>query len=172
MRGSADGSGQPEIKINDRLLIRLHRDSDKLDEVVGYDEFGNCEFHLEQMDDFQWWMRWYSTQGRSLPQELIVNLGPSGAEYDLERPNTLRDEKHLPEEYKTKPEDISKEVDYFIRYYGMKRLLEEMIKSTKVIRFEKHLKQPEGEYMDKLVTDLQVALKNYEERYNEDTEPE
>lgn len=60
------------------------------------------------------------------------------------------------------------EVDHFIRQFGMKRLLEEMIANTTAARDEK----PDQGYLDTLVKDLTTALKNYEGRYARDTDEE
>jgi hypothetical protein len=171
MRGAPDFPAQPEIVISPRLLIRLHRDQKPnegpLDEVVTLDENGECDFHLEQMDDFQWWMRWYSTKARPLPRELIVRLGPSGAYQEFDPPRMHEDEKHMLPEYRTPPENITQEVDHFIRYFGMKRLLEEMIASTKAASRDEKTNWPDRDssYLDKLVEDLATTLKNYEGRY-------
>lgn len=162
-----NGPGQPEIVISPRLLIRLHKKDNTLDEVVTHDENGECDFHLEQMDDFQWWMRWYSTKARPLPRDLIVNLGPSGAIQSFDPPRTFEDEQWTPPEYKTPPENIKQEVDHFIRYFGMKRLLEEMIASTQAASRDEKTNWPDRDssYLDKLVEDLNMTLKNYEGRY-------
>jgi len=171
MRGVADGPGQPEIVISPRLLIRLHSKQKpgegSLDEVVTHDENGECDFHLEQMDDFQWWMRWYSTKARPLPRELIVRLGPSGAYQEFDPPMNHADEKYCHEEDKTPPEKIPQQVDHFIRYFGMKRLLQEMIASTQAVSRDEKTNWPsrDSSYLDKLAEDLNTALNNYEGRH-------
>jgi hypothetical protein len=172
MRGVADGPGQPEIIISPRLLIRLHRagaetQAGLLDEVVTHDENGECDFHLEQMDDFQWWMRWYSTKARPLARELIVNIGPGGAIQSFDPPRDFSDEKYTHEEYKTPPASISQEIDHFVRYFGMKRTLEEIIANIAKAKQDEKTNWPNRDtsYLDKLVEDLTLTLKNYEGRY-------
>lgn len=177
MRGATDGPHQPEIKINERLLLRLLRKQEEgkgpLDEVVCYDEYGNCEFHLEKMSDVSWWMRFYSTKGRPIPRELVVWLGPSGANLEFEEPYTHEDEKKNLGDGDERNQEIADEVGEFIRYYGMKRLLEEMISSTDKQKKEETDNWPNRDtsYLGKLSEDLGVALKNYVDRYNEDYGP-
>lgn len=62
-----------EEKIGERLLIRYHDDG-TLDEIVALDANGACEFHMEQLDDNLFWMRFSSTKERPLPQELVVTM--------------------------------------------------------------------------------------------------
>lgn len=172
-RGLPDSPNQPEIKINERLLLRLLKNPKEkegpLDEVVCYDEYGNCEFHLEKMDDMQWWMRFYSTKGRQIPREVVVRIGPSGAYLEFEEPYTHQDDGLDP----TPPEEITKEVGFFLRYYGMKMLLKEMISFTEKSEGEERLNWPDREvtYLQILREDLTLALQNYEGRYNDDHGP-
>lgn len=133
---------QPEINVSPRLKIRFHKKDNTLDEVITYDENGECDFHMEQMDDFHWWMQWHSTAARPLPREVVVNLGPSGGIVNFEAPNTIKDEKYTPEEYKTKPGTMKQRVDEFIRYFGMGALLEEMIAQTKRARDDEKANWP------------------------------
>lgn len=165
--GNVFGNKPPgEIVVNPRLLIRLHQDG-TLDEVVTRDESGECNFHLEQMDDFQWWMRWYGTKANPLPRELIVNIGPAGALQSFEPPNTFEDEKYTSPEYRTPPENISHEVDRFIRYFGVERLLKEIIDQTGRVKRDDQSNWPERDttYLDKLAEDLTTAMKNYSTNY-------
>ena len=155
-----------EIVVSPRLLIRL-KDDGKLDEVVTRDELNECDFHLEHLDEEQWWMRWYSTKSRPLPRELIINLGSSGAIQSFDPVPNYEDEKWTSPEFRTPPENISKEVDHFIRYFGMKRLLEEMISLNIKAKQDENTNWPDRdtECLDKLTDDLTTTLKNYENRY-------
>ncbi len=54
----------------DNIEVRLHKDG-TLDEVVFYDPYTEqCIFHLEQMSDQHFWMRFYGTT-----QDLVVHIG-------------------------------------------------------------------------------------------------
>jgi hypothetical protein len=155
-----------EVVISPRLMTRLHTDG-TIDEVITRDEAGECNFHMEQMDDFQWWMRFYSTKASPLPRELIVNIGPSGAIQSFDPTRNYEDEVYTPPEYRTLPENITHEVDHFIRYFGMQRLLHEMIAQTERTKRDEKTNWPDRDtnYLDKLVEDLTATLKNYEDRY-------
>ena len=52
------------------IEVRLHADG-TLDGVVVYGPDGRCGYHLEQMTDAVFWMRFYADGG----QDLVVNLG-------------------------------------------------------------------------------------------------
>lgn len=158
MRGPPDGSDQPEIKISNRLLMRLRKDG-TLDEIVANDEFEDCEFHLEDLGEGSWWMRFYSTKGRPLDKELIVSIRPGGISYDYDEPFTHKDESFTPEESRTTPEAIEKEVNHFICYFGMQKLLECMVKYTESMGVKNE------DYIKKLTSDLKNTLTNYESRY-------
>lgn len=160
-------SSQPEIKFGKSLLIRLHDDK-TLDEIVAFDHHGNCFFHMEQMDDNLFWMRFTSTKGLPLDEDLVVWMNTTGPKfevlYEAEPSYKYKDEHY----YKTPEADIAEEVNHFIHYFGMKRLLEEMIQNvTNARKFEKE-KFPErdNEYLQKLAIDLQTTLTNYQNRYN------
>ena len=164
------GSGQPEIKINDRLLIRLCHPflspEGGLDEIITTDKFGDCEFHLERMDQFSWWMRFYSTRGRVLPREVVVWLGPEGGSYELEQPDSHEDEKHQPEECHTPEETIALQIDYFIRYFGVEGMLKRMITNIRSIDEEENHLVPSktASHLTKLAVDLEAVLQNYQRR--------
>lgn len=157
---------QGEIVVNPRLLIRLHSDG-TLDEVVTRDESGDCNFHMEQMDTCQWWMRWYSTKANPLPRELIVNIGPTGAVQSFDPPHAHEDEQYAPPEYRTPPENITHEVEHFIRYFGVERLLKEMIEQAGRVKRDENSNWPKRDtsYLDKLAEDLTTAMKNYSTNY-------
>lgn len=53
--------------------IRLDDDGE-IDEIVTYDNTGQCNFHLERMTDDNFWMRWYSTPEKPLGKELVVHF--------------------------------------------------------------------------------------------------
>ena len=54
----------------DNIEVRLHKDG-TLDEIVMDDPHtGQCLFHLEQMDDYYFWMRCYG-----ITQDLVVHFG-------------------------------------------------------------------------------------------------
>lgn len=86
---------------------------------------------------------------------------------EFDPPRDHSDEKYTQEEYRTPPESIPQQVDHFIRYFGMKRLLEEMIASTKAASRDEKTNWPtrDSSYLDKLADDLNTTLKNYEGRY-------
>jgi hypothetical protein len=167
---SNDSKNIGDIVISQRLTLRPREDG-LTDEVVAFDENGECEFHLEQLDDRkgqnQFWMRWYSTKARPLPRELILNIGPNGAIQSFDPPQNHTDEQFVAEEFKTPPEKIGQEVDHFIRYFGMKRLLEEMIASTVKSKQDEKTNWPDRDigYLDGLINHLTTALKEYEDRY-------
>lgn len=50
------------------IEVRLNDDG-TLDEVVMYDQNGKCVYHLEQMSDCLFWMRFYGDQ-----KDLVVNF--------------------------------------------------------------------------------------------------
>ena len=58
-----------EIKIDDRILIRLHKDG-TLDEIILFNEKGTSIFHMEQMDNHLYWMRAYGKE-----KDLVVWMG-------------------------------------------------------------------------------------------------
>lgn len=155
-----------EIIISPRLMTRLNSDG-TIDEVITRDEAGECNFHMEQMDDFAWWMRFYSTKASPLPRELVINLGPSGAMQSFDPARNYEDEVYTPLEYRTPPENITHEVDHFIRYFGMQRLLHEMIAQTERTKRDEKTNWPDRDtsYLDKLVEDLKLTVKNYEAGY-------
>lgn len=66
-------------------LETRYNDDGTLDEVVMYDAAGKCIFHLEQMSDSCFWMRWEGNEAA-----LVVNIfakqriGPAEEEEDEE----------------------------------------------------------------------------------------
>lgn len=54
----------------DNIEVRLHKNG-TVDEILMYDPHtGHCMFHMEQMDDHYFWMRFYG-----ITQDLVVNIG-------------------------------------------------------------------------------------------------
>lgn len=74
---------QKEIQIGKHLTIRLNDDG-TLDEIISRDVNGEVNFHLEQMSDLNWWMRFYGTKTQPLEHEVIAWIGPEGGKYELE----------------------------------------------------------------------------------------
>jgi hypothetical protein len=63
-------SDDARIVRNGDIEVRLHADG-TLDEVVVYGPDGRCWYHLEQMTDAVYWMRFYAADGG---QDLVVNI--------------------------------------------------------------------------------------------------
>ena len=73
-----DRRGQIEVRTND---------DGSLDEIVMYDAAGTCIFHLEQMNDQCYWLRFYGDPSK---WELVCNVFVRGnrdieAKYEWER---------------------------------------------------------------------------------------
>lgn len=132
---------------------------DQLDEIFVSDENGVCTFHLEQMSKSQYWMRFYSTKASPLDKELILYASNITAEFD--EPSTNEDE---PPEFQTPRAEITQEVEHFIKYFGMKALLQEMLSYVD--------KTKENNDTSQLKENLTKTLKDYEDRYSEEiTDP-
>jgi len=65
--------GKPIIK-GEGFEIRLNDDG-TLDEIVTYDTFGRCNFHLEQMSDDSYWMGLYPRDNCGLHANFGVKKG-------------------------------------------------------------------------------------------------
>jgi len=107
-------------EIRDDIEVRFHKDG-TVDEIVTYHN-GRCSFHMEQMDDHWFWMRFYG-----ITQDLVVHIASSQGNILIDKkwddsPN--ESDKYRNHEYDTPELKRQEEIACLINKYGVPLMLQ------------------------------------------------
>lgn len=155
------------------LEVRLY-DNGHVDEVVTKDVGGKVDFHMEQMSESAFWMRFYSTPYQPMPKDVVVNMrietdNKFGTRLVARVELDSAADYHRAGNPPPAPDlDVHKQVDQLIKTVGMKRILESLIKNVQEAhageladgKSENHI-----DYLTRLQQDLRGTLQTYERRH-------